>query len=307
MNIKKEKQQKYNKKGVILIFISALMFGSYGIWSKLIGDDFGVFYQGWTRALALTIILIPILIYRKELISIKKKDWGWLTIFLLFTSMTQAPIFYAFNHMDIGSATLLFFVTMLLTMYLVGFIFLGEKVTKIKIVSFTLAIIGMYLVFSFSLTTFTLLAAALAIVNGIASGGEVSFSKKLSNSYSPLYLITLSWVVILFTNGFISVVIGETQHLPSFDIVWVYQIGYTIASLFAFWLIIACLKYIESSVGGLIGLFEIVFSISFGIIIFKEALTYEVGFGAVLILFAAALPYIYKLVTKKTYKQKGAG
>jgi hypothetical protein len=28
-----------------------------------------------------------------------------LGIYLLFTSATQAPLFYAFNHMDIGSTT----------------------------------------------------------------------------------------------------------------------------------------------------------------------------------------------------------
>ncbi len=288
-----------NKKGVIFILLASLMFGSYGVWSKLIGDDFGVFYQGWVRALILTIILVPILIYRKELIPIQKKDWGWLAVFLLFTSMTQAPIFYAYNHMDIGSATLLYFVTMLLTMYLVGFIFLGEKVTRIKIISFVLALTGMYSIFSFSLVAFTLLAAGLAVLNGFASGGEVSFSKKLSGAYSPLYLVTMSWVIILFTNGPISIIIGETQHLPSLDVVWLYQIGYTIASLFGFWLIIKGLKYIESSIGGLIGLLEIVFSILFGVFLFKEVLTYQVALGTILIIFAVALPHVYRLVSKK--------
>lgn len=284
-----------NKKGTIFILISALMFGSYGVWSRLIGDDFGVFYQSWTRSLLLSIILVPILIYRKEFIPVKKKDWGWLSIYLLFTSMTQAPIFYAFNHMDIGSATLFFFVTMLLTMYLVGFIFLGEKVTKIKIISFLLALVGMYSVFSFSLISFTILAAMMAILNGVASGGEVSFSKKLSNSYSPLYLTTLSWLIIIVTNGPISFILGGTQYLPSFNVVWLYWLGYAISGLFAFYLIIAGLKYIESSIGGLMGLLEIVFSISFGIIIFKENLTYEIALGALLIIFAAALPHIHEL------------
>src|SRR3989344_4046972 len=111
-------------RGVGLILISALMFGSYGIWSRLLGQDFGVFYQGWTRALIIAIILFPILYYKREIIKIGREDWGWLSVYLVFTSLTQAPLFYAFNHMDIGSATLLYFVTMLLTMYIVGFSFL---------------------------------------------------------------------------------------------------------------------------------------------------------------------------------------
>lgn len=271
------------------------MFGSYGVWSKLIGDSFGVFYQGWTRALIISLILLPILIYRKEIIPVHKKDYTWLAVFLLFTSATQAPLFYAFTHMDIGSASLLFFVTMLLTMYTVGFLFLQEKVTHVKLFSFFLALIGMYFVFSFSLEVFTLLAASMAILNGIASGGEVAFSKKLSGNYSPLYLSLLSWLIIIPTNWALSLALGETQLIPSLDIVWLWQAGYVIASLFGFWLIIAGLKYVEASIGGLLGLLEIVFSVGFGILLFGEKLTSHVAIGGFLILIAASLPQIQKL------------
>lgn len=288
-----------HKKGIVLIFFSALMFGSYGVWSRLIGDSFGVFYQGWSRALIIAVLLLPILLWQNQIVSISRKDWGWFALYLFFTSLTQAPIFYAFNHMDIGSATLLFFVSMLLTMYLVGILFLGEKITRIKIVSFILALMGMYVVFSFSLVAFSLLAALLAVVNGIASGGEVSFSKKLSGNYSTLYLTWLSWIIIVITNLPISFMLGEIQHLPSFQIVWLYQLGYTIASLFGFWLIIEGLKYIDASIGGLIGLLEIVFSILFGILLFKEELTFKVIIGAVLIILAASLPYILEIFNKK--------
>jgi drug/metabolite transporter (DMT)-like permease len=164
-------------KGISFILISALMFGSYGLWSRLMGGDFGTFYQGWTRALIIVIILLPILYFRKEIVRIEKTDWKWLAIFLVFTSLTQAPIFYAFNHMNIGSATLLFFVTMLLTMYLVGFIFLREKITKVKIISFVLAFFGMYLVFSFSLATFTLLAISMAVLRELPAVARSHFLK----------------------------------------------------------------------------------------------------------------------------------
>src|SRR4051812_44473943 len=107
-----------DKKGSWLILISAVMFGSYGVWSRLIGDSFGPFFQGYTRALIIAVVLLPILLWKKQIVPIARRDWGWLALFLLFTSLTQAPVFYAFNHMDIGSATLLFFVSMLLTMYL---------------------------------------------------------------------------------------------------------------------------------------------------------------------------------------------
>ena len=287
-----------NNKGLLFILIAALMFGSYGVWSRLIGESFGVFYQGWSRGLLISFVLFPILLLGKQIVPIRKADWKWLSVFLFFTSLTQAPLFYAFNHMDIGTATLLFFVTMVLTMYIVGLLFLGEKLNRIKIISFVLASIGLYIIFSFSIIAFTLFAALMAILNGVASGGEVSFSKKLSGSYSPLYLSWLSWLIIAITNAPISFFLGEQQHLPSFEIVWLYQIGYAIVSILGFWLIIKGLKFVEASIGGLLGLLEIVFSILLGIMIFNEGLTEKTIIGGSIIIFAAALPHVVELARK---------
>jgi drug/metabolite transporter (DMT)-like permease len=91
----------------------------------------------------------------------------------------------------------------------------------------------------------------------------------------------------------------ETQHLPSFEIVWLYQLGYVVASILGFWLVIKGLKYVEAGTGGLVGLLEIVVSISLGIIIFNEEPTLKIFIGAILIIVAAALPYIAELLQKQ--------
>lgn len=286
-------------KGIILVLSSAVMFGSYGIWSKLIGDSHGIFYPGWTRSLLITLVLFPILYYRKQIVPIEKKDWKWMTVFLVVTSMTQAPLFYAFNHMDVGTATLLFFVTMLLSIYAVGFLFLGEKVTKVKIISFLLAAIGLYVTFSFSIVAFSVLAALMAVTNGVASGSEVAFSKKLSSSYSSLYLIWVSWLVITVSNAAISIAIGEIQYAPTFDIYWLYQCIYAVAGVLGFWLVIEGFKFVEASIGGLLGLLEIIFSLLFGYLVFHQGINSRVVLGGVLILCAAALPHIAELFRRK--------
>lgn len=292
--------KRSQQTGAGLVLLSALFFGSYGVWSRLIGDSMGNFYQGWTRGLLIVVLLLPLVLARKEFVKIKQGDAKWLVLFLFFTSLTQAPLFYAFNHMDIGSASLLFFVTMFLTMNVVGVVFLGEKLSRVKIVAALLALVGMYLVFSFSVVAFVPLAALMAILNGVASGGEVAFSKKLSDAYSPLYLCVLSWVVIFVTNGALSVLFGETQLVPSLTLPWVWQVGYSLVALFGFWVVIAGFKRVDASIGALIGLLEIVFSIVFGVLIFKEHLSLSVGVGAVLIITAAALPQLVGKTTTAT-------
>ena len=284
-----------NKRGIYLVLLSSLMFGSYGIWSRLMGGFFDPFYQGWTRGLIILVILVPYLLWKKQIIPIQRKDWGWFVTFMCFTSLTQAPLYYAFNHMDIGTATVLFFATMLLTVYVVGFGFLEEKVTKVKVLAFLVACMGLLVTFSFSLLSFSLFAASMAIVNGIASGTEISSSKKLTGTYSALYVTWLSWLMVVFTNFPVSIMLGETQPLPSLSIEWLYQLGYVGASLVAFWAVIEGFKYVEASIGGLLGLLEVVFSILLGMLFFHEVLTLRVGVGALLVILAAALPHIAEL------------
>lgn len=288
-------------RGALFILLSSLLFGSYGVWSKLIGGSFGVFYQSWVRALLICLFLLPILYFTKQIIPFKRADWKWLAVFLIFTSFTTAPIFYAFTHMTISTAYLLFFVGMLLTMYIVGFLFFGEKMTPIKLIALLIAFIGLYTVFSFSVESFLPLAAFMALLNGIASGGEIAFSKKLSVSYSPLYLSWLSWVAILFTNGIASIVIGETQYIPSFDPAWLYLVAYAATGIIGFWLVIKGMQYLESSIGGLLTPMEVVFGILFGILIFHESITPRILFGGMLIIIAAILPHLYQLKSQIFY------
>ncbi|MBI4120849.1 MAG: DMT family transporter [Parcubacteria group bacterium] len=289
-------ENKNQFRGLLLIVVSALLFGSYGVWSKFIGDDFGVFFQGYSRALLVALALFPILYFTGQIVPIQKKDWGWLSVFSIFSAFVAAPVFYAFTHMDIGTASLLFFVTMLLTMYAVGFLFLGEKITVTKVAAFVLACAGLYVTFSFSLVAFSLLAASMAVLNGIGSGGEVSSSKKLTNTYSPLYISWIGHIVIVLTNAPVSLLLGEVQRIPSFDMVWIWQAVFALASLLGTYFIFAGLKHVESSVGGLLGLLEVVFAIAFGILLFHEVLSPQIIVGSILILSAAALPHVVDLL-----------
>lgn len=288
-------QVKNQSRGTTLVILSAVFFASYGVWSRLMGSYFPNFYQGYVRSLIIFVFLLPIIVWRKELVKIARGDIKWLCVYLLFTAATQAPIYYAFNHMDIGTATLLFYVSFLITMYVVGLVFLGEKLDRVKWISFIVACVGLYTVFSFSLGKFTLLAASMAVLNGVASGGEVAFSKKLSNTYSSLYLTAWSWGIIVVTSLPISLLLGERQVNPAFEVSWLYLLGYALVSLLGFWTVLVGVKFLQASIAGLLGLLEIIFSIVFGMVIFDERLTTRIVIGGMLILFAAALPNIAHL------------
>lgn len=282
----------YRTKGVVLILLSALAFASFAIWSRLIGTEAGIFYPSWIRSLLVALILTPIVLWRGEFIAFRRRDLGWLAVFLLCTSSTNFPIFYAFNHMDVGTAYLLSFVVTLLTMYVVGLLFLSERLTPVKILAFLVACVGLYLTFSFSIATFTFLAALAAVLQGIAVGGETAFSKRLSDRYTPLYLSAVGAYAGVVVTFIVGLVVGEPQFVTVPATFWAYEIIFTLVGIIGFWAVLEGLRHVEASIGGLIGLMEIVFGVLFGVLLYHEGLSTKVLLGGLCIIVAAALPNI---------------
>ena len=231
-------------KGSLFVFLSALLFGSYGIWAVLLGSEFGVFFQGWVRAFLVLLVLIPFAYFTKAWIPLSKSDlklYAWCCGFGVFT---QAPLYYAFQNSGVGIASLIFFAAFLLTSYIVGALMLNEHINRTKQIALFLALIGLVLTFWNSLGIFSFLALALAIINGIASGGEVSTTKLIPQKFSALQTSIMVWGSIFVTHLPISVLIGETQLAPALSLPWLATIGFALAGVMAFWLVIEGFKYV---------------------------------------------------------------
>jgi DME family drug/metabolite transporter len=282
-------------KGYWMILASALCFASYGVWSRLLGQEFGVFFQGWVRSAVILAVLLPFVIAGKHLKPIKKGDRAWFMVTMLCTVFTQAPIYFAYNHLPLGTATFLFYASFVITSYTIGWFCLSEKMTRIKMLALFLSLIGLALTLGLSLTTFSFWAVLLAVFSGVASGGEVATSKKSTIRYSSLQLTFYSWVLILATHLPLSLIAKEKQLLPAFNGQWAAMVGYALSGLGGFWMIIEGFKHVDASIGSLIGLLEILFAVLFGIFLFGDHLTLAILFGGLIIVTAAVLPDIYAL------------
>jgi len=288
--------------GYLMVLLSTVGFASYGIWSKNIGADFGVFTQGWVRSLIALAILLPLGILTKQFKKVDKKDWRWVLMPMLFGVFTQAPLYYAFNNMSIGTAVLIFFSMFLITSYTFGYLFIGEKMTVVKIVALILAITGLVITFGIELGVFSLLALCLAGINGIASGGEVTLTQKVTKKYSSFQISTLVWVGILITHIPAAVIAGEPSVAIAFNLVWVSMFAYAITGLLSFWFVVEGFRFIDASIGGLIGLLEVIFAVIFGVIFFGEAITVSTLIGGGLIIFAAMLPNLVDIIKRRDSK-----
>jgi drug/metabolite transporter (DMT)-like permease len=266
------------------------------------GDTFPPFYQAWVRSILILLIMLPFMLRTKSFQRIKRQDWPALTVFIVFCIFTQVPIYYAFNHAPIGTVQLIFYSMFVITAYIVGRFYLGETITKIKLLSMALAFVGLALVFGTAVIAFAPLGLGLALLNGVASGGEVSSSKKIEAKYSPALVVFWGWVFTLVLHLPISLLIGEKQVPIHFDQAWSWLVVYSFVNAAAFWLVIVGFRYVDASIGSLIGLMEVVFAIIFGAIIFHEVLNLSVYAGGVLILLAAMLPDLVNLIRNRKLK-----
>ena len=73
---------------------------------------------------------------------------------------------------------------------------------------------------------------------------------------------------------------------------WIYLLFFAMASIVASWCLIRGLKLIDAGAAGILGLSEIVFGVLFGVLFFSEHINRIELLGIIIIISAAAIPYI---------------
>ena len=242
--------------GYAMIIIAAVGFGSYGVWSKLMGASFPVFYQAWVRAIIICLLMLPFMLKKDSFKRIPRRDWPQFIPFIIFTIFTQAPLYYAYNNADLGTVQLIFYAVFVITAYIVGRFYLGEKITKIKILAMILAFVGLSFVFGGAILSFAPLGLLLATLNGVASGGEMACSKKPEAKYPATQIVFVAWVSILATHLPISLLIGEHWVAPAFDMSWLWLLVFSVINMSAFLLSVIGFRLVDASIASLIGLSE---------------------------------------------------
>lgn len=279
-------------KGTFFILISAFFFGTYGIWSRLMADQFGEFSQAWTRGLLLLIVVLIINWKKKLFKKIKRKDFKWFVMIALAGGLNQAPYFFGFKYLEIGTATLLFYAALVVGGYIIGKLIFNEKLNSIKILSLFLAFSGMIAIYRLSLSSNQIIPATLTVIAGLMGATSAVLPKKLSGNYHELQIMSGYFIVMVIANGLLSYLFKDPLPPFGFSTSWLAQLAYSFALLVANFTVIEGFKYVEASIGSLIGLAEIIFGIGFGVLLFGEIVGVGTILGSGLIIMSAVLPNI---------------
>lgn len=290
-----------NKKmlGTGYILISALFYGSYGIWSRLMVGTFGEFSQAWTRGLLLLVVVLLLNWKIKFIKKIENNDWKWFITIALAGGLNQAPYFLGFEYLTIGTATLLFYASLVVGGYVLGKIFFNEQMTWVKIISLIIAILGMVMIYGFSLAPNQIFPASMTVIAGLLGASTVILPKKLIGNYHELQIMLGYFICQVLFNYPMAMIMGDALPVLQFSTPWLGQLGYAVSMLLANMAVIKGFEYMEPSVGSLIGLAEILFGVMFGILIFGESIGLGMIVGGICIILAAALPNLMEMRSKK--------
>lgn len=297
--------RKNHLKGIFSTLFGVMLYGAYGIFSRLISSNFATYSQNYVRSIIIIIILFLLIFFNKNkedfsFKKIKKTDLKWFILWSLSGSIPMLLLFDAFNNLPIGTAYFLFYSTMILTGYLTGKFLFKEKLNTIKMTSMFFALTGLLIIYVNKIEAFSLFYMFLSLISGFFIGIWNTFSKKISNNYSTPQMMIIS---SLITAGVAIIGALFTQETLAFTLnwAWFWILIYAFAELAASYFIITGFKNLEAQVASIIMPVEVIFATLFGFIFYKEVLPRTVFIGGLFIATAAFFPSLINL-KKKTKK-----
>lgn len=297
VNFKTDMNKKLVGSGAIILAV--MLYGLYGVYSRLIGIEFGAFAQNYCRSAILSLILISYFaMRRKEWRKIEKKDIMWLIFWILPSSVTMILLFVTFNNLAIGTSYFLFYSTMVVGGFITGKIFFGERLSLVKAISLIFALIGLGIIYSSSFEFGKIVYVFFALISGLLTGIWNTLSKKVSGKYPELELVFLNGFFAFVVSVFGGLLFREPLLVFAMNASWFWIFLFAITQIAAIYLLVLGFKNLEAQIGSLIMPLEVIFAALFGFLFFGEILPAGVYLGGIFIALAAFLPNIYSIKEK---------
>ena len=289
-------------QGYLLVFFSTIIYGIYGIFTRLINGYFQSFTtsfirEGLTVLFSLVLILIGIIKWKK----IQRSDIKWLIVMGIISTMGNFSLYNAYSLLPVGIASFLSYSLTIIGSVVFGIIFFKEKIGRLGIFAIFLSIAGILLTSLGSLGNFNVIGALFSIGFGIFISLYAVIAKKISGSYDSVQIYMLVCLITSPLSFILSLIFKENIPAFEFNSSWMWIVLFAISALVANMLYIKGFSYkINVSIAGIICTTESVVAVIAGYLIYSEVITFTTLIGCILITFAAVLPHFPTLFKKKS-------
>jgi drug/metabolite transporter (DMT)-like permease len=278
--------------GFAALVAAAFTYGSWGVLSRIIGADIPLFYQNTFRSVLAVIVYVLILRVRPGVILMPAKDLFWVGMRTVFGLTAIAAFVYGIRLIPFGTFYFIFYAGQVLSGYILGLTLFAEKITRVKTLSFLLAVTGLILLYNLKLTGATAASLFIALLCGVSTSAWNTLSKKISGTYTAFELGYADnfWGILL--GSMVSLILKEQWSIPVVNAAWAANAIFGLTSVATGAFVVYGFKRMEATVGSIVMLTEILFGVAFGYFLYSEHLSLQSVIGGLIVLTAVVLPEI---------------
>lgn len=274
-------------KGIICGIIAAVSYGTNPLGAlSLYSEGYDVNTVLFFRYGLAAIILLLILIAKKESLQINRKELKFVALLGLLFATSSLTLFTSFHYMDAGIASTLLFVYPIMVAILMA-LFFKEKINLTTCLSISLALTGIGMLYqgggNTALSTVGVVLVMLsslsyAIYIIVVNKADIGFSA-LKLTFYVLVFCILTTVVYSLAGG------GQPIQLLTSSSAWGYALLLAILpTVISLITMTIAVQSIGSTPTAIMGALEPLTAVVIGVSVFGEALTPHLIIGIVLIL-----------------------
>lgn len=286
-------------KGFLALLSSGIIFGSFGIWIRLLNQELTVYQQIFLRSLIgflLAALLVIILKQKWSLRGVKP-----LYVFLYATLFPVAIVFFVFAMLNtrISTAIFAFYASSLLSSLIIGKIFFNDQMSAPKLFSLVLAFLGLgILSYPFALSSFNW-GFIFGVISGVFDTSTNGFKRMLSGKVDRFVLVATQMLGGVVISIILITLVKQSVLVPISFFTLVIATIFGLLLMLVSFLTLVGFKNFDLNLGTIVISSELVFATIFAALIFKEYPTAKDLIGG---LFIAAGIVVSNLKLLKSYK-----
>lgn len=279
-------------KGYICGILAAVSYGTnplgaLNLYADGMNTNSVIFYR---YALATTILAVILAVQRKSF-AVTRREFTVLTVLGALMAASSLTLFASFNFMDAGIASTILFVYPVMVAVIMA-VFFKEKVTAITVISITMALSGISLLYKGGDgATLSVIGVLLVVVSSLTYAVYIVVVNKSSLRMSS---IKLTFYVLLIGTFFIISYsfLGKGAQLQ--PLTTMHELTYALVlavfpTIISLILMVMAVHNVGSTPTAVMGALEPITAVCIGVFVFNEEITMRLACGCVLILVAVIL------------------
>lgn len=279
-------------KGYICGILAAVSYGTnplgaLNLYADGMNTNSVIFYR---YALATTILAVILAVQRKSF-AVTKREFTVLTVLGALMAASSLTLFASFNFMDAGIASTILFVYPVMVAVIMA-VFFKEKVTAITVISITMALSGISLLYKGGDgATLSVIGVLLVVASSLTYAVYIVVVNKSSLRMSS---IKLTFYVLLIGTFFIISYsfLGKGAQLQ--PLTTMHELTYALVlavfpTIISLILMVVAVHNVGSTPTAVMGALEPITAVCIGVFVFNEEFTIRLACGCVFILVAVIL------------------